>query len=444
MAVSVIDNTSLANGGNWQTFNGTGTVAVGAGEVVKPDTAAPLDGTANFIELTLDAAATFYTAYTPAPNFSMNTTDIFGVWIYVPTWVQMDRAISVGGGVTIGLHQTNLFTDWANINPLSSAEVGLGWNLFVFQEQDLTTAGAWSNTGTVTDISVRVDWSSGTPGTDQVIYVGPILQTLQDQASGAYRVAFRCDDGLRNPWIIGYPMIRSRSFPQAASCIPYNNIGSGATVMSEDDINAAFRDGSPILNHGTLPLNSTNFPVESDMAANIATGYGTLRQWNIGPQVFVYPEGVIGDATYGTTQVLDAARTGGSTAALRTGGYAFYTSRGMPDDGLARFNMPAIFMDVTTSATYIALLDKAKRLNQTVIAGFHSIVPSGASGTEVNLPDFTAILDDIKTDADAGDVQMMDIYTLLSHVGVYPFLVDGNTGGQSGLISEVVTLQEGF
>jgi hypothetical protein len=428
MTVTVIDDTSVVDGSNWQTFNGDGSVAVGSGEVVKPDVASPLSASANFLNVTLDAAGTQFTAHTPAPNFVVNTTDVFGMWVYIPTFEILDRALTVGGGITLGLHQTNIFTDYATINPAGLGEIGIGWNLFVFQTTDLTTFGTWSDTGTVTDITVRFDWSSGSPGADQSVFIGPIMQGLQDQANGAYRVIFRNDDGLRNPWIIGYPMITSRGFPQSASCIPYENIGAGPTVFSDGEVSSAQRSGSPILNHGTDSLSSANFPTTDLITADVSAGNSRLAQWNEGPKIFVYPEGIIGDATYNGTEVLDAVKAAGQNAALRTGGYGSYTGRDVPDDGFARFNFPAIFTDATSSAAYIAKLDKAKRLRQTVVVGFHSLVPSGATGTETNIPDFVAILDDIKTDALAGDVQLMDIYELMGHIGAFTLPIGSSAG----------------
>jgi hypothetical protein len=398
LQATVLDDTTSG----WAKFNGDGAVpsfSTAAADIKEPSTSSMV------IE---QGTAAAQLTYNKTVSFTADAATIYGVWLYMPDWDGWDAGIQVGGGITVAFHQGGVFfTDYVTIN--GSLSTGIGWHLLTFQLQDMIANGAWSDTGTVTGLTVRNDVRGST--TKRVL-VNQIFSGLENEVSAA-RLVFRNDDGLKTVEEQYLPILRNKGYTSSLAIIG-NNIGAGPTTMTAEEIQEAYQRRNYINNHGrvSIPLNSANYPTIPEMITEVANGQEDVARW-AEPSVavnatFTYPEGVVGDSTYSGREVLDAVASSGAVAGYGAGAFVsgFTQSRGLPE----AFHLPAVFVDAFTLQQVKDQIDKAIRLKQTIILGSHNLVSVIVTSTDWLITDYQATVDFIKTKVDAGELQVMDAY----------------------------------
>jgi len=405
---TIIDDTSEG----WVQYQGSGTLAY--------TTANAKEDGSSAIEVTQSAPSTRERWRKDVTPFALTADDIYGVWLEMPNWETVDNANNDTGRVNIYFWQG---TEYATRS--LSQDCVVGWHLAVWQVQDMTskTAG-WNDLGNVDRIIVDVE-SRVTAA--QTVRFNRVFRGLQDDMSKA-RVMFRNDDGLLNFYDRSFPIMQAKGYKPLVSVIG-NNIGAGPTVMTAEQITELYNAGYWIGNHGHLSPPLTTFTPISAAISEVTQGRADLAQWPTPANCFIYAEGETGDlANYPNRELIDMVLANGETIGWQIAKYATgfdAEHRGLLGD---LGNMPTYLMDNGLSeATVLAAVDKAIRLKQTIMLGWHSLTDATRSGTSMIESEFQTIVDYVAAKETAGDLEVLDPQVWGTEFGLWEYSAEPQT-----------------
>lgn len=181
-------------------------------------------------------------------------------------------------------------------------------------------------------------------------------------------------------------------------------VGAGVNYMTWAQIDQLYQEGHDMHPHGQFNLNTYGSAAlaQADILKNRAALLN--RGYTRGQEIYVYPNGNSEFSTTDRNSIRDYLKSLGFKAAFRASGTVFHPA----GKGAGALDLPRYALNATINTTTLFnTLDSALESARALCGMVHVVLPSGATGSDINRADLDTVLAGLATRQASGSLRVV-------------------------------------